>query len=244
MSVFRVNKKDGLEPIHWTTEKFSNIDYEEWMKHIFDLRPIVDAGTIYGEQREKVKDAIGDIVFEGLMPAYLDLKEIRMLGTSDKPILDQWQSYEGLARKLWKAYKELMQNAIRLMDFNIGFLFDDDKKFRKGLIEFRQNNPTLHAKFEKLLEMTRAGWQSDLYKFRNSLLEHHGGDRKDFEWFYKPENAESLFQAVWKTIANVLPMLLELRLMHGMRLMEQRPDDPGPRWNQRFMYYVPGTRFP
>jgi hypothetical protein len=126
------------------------------------------------------------------------------------------------------------------MGYKIGFLFaKTDTTFRDGLAIFRQDNPTVHAKFEKLLEMTRSGWQGNLVKFRNSLLEHHGGDRKEFEWFYKPENAEALFDVVWKTIANILPMLLESRLMHGTRLIEQRPDDPGPRWPQRFQYHIP-----
>lgn len=242
MSVFRI-KTNGLEPIHWKHEKFADIDYEEWMKQILDLLPIVDAGTIIGEQREKVKDAIGDIVIEGLMPAYLELREIRNAGKSDKPILDQRQPFEDLARKLWKAYKELMQNAARLMDFDIGFLFEKDKKFKDGLIGFRQRNPRLHKQFEKLLEMTRSGWQTELCKFRNSLLEHSGGDRNDFEWFYNPENAEALFDEVWKTIANILPMLLEVRLMHNGRLIEQHPDDPGPRWPQRFQYRFYGLKF-
>lgn len=237
MGIYRV-KDNGLEPCDWKVQRFAEIEYADWMKHILDLLPIVDAGTIIGEQRVKVKDTIGDIVIEGLMPAFVDLREIRTLKMSGKPILDQRQPYENMARKLWKAYKELMQNAVRLMGFNIAFLFGSDEKFKDGLVAFRQSNPQVQAKFEKLLEMTRAGWHTDLYKFRNSLLEHHGGDRKDFEWFYDPENAEKLFDVVWKTIANLLPMFLELRLMHGMRLIEQRPDDPGPRWPQRFQYSI------
>jgi hypothetical protein len=217
-----------------------NVPYEEWVKQILDLRLLVDAGEIYGPQREGLKEAITAILIEGLMPAHLDVKEIRELATSGKPIMEQWQPYEDLARKLWKTYKELMQNAVRLMDFDIDFLFQDDVKFRNGLAAFRRANPELNDNFEKLPEWARSGWQNDLSKFRNSVLEHQGGDRKDFGWFYEPENAEALFNVVWRTIAGQLPMLLELRLGDGIRLIEQDPDDRAPRWPQRFQYHVPG----
>lgn len=240
MSIFRTNDNGG-EPSSWEVKKFAEIPFEEWVRQMLDLLPLVDAGTIVDPKRQEVKEAITSILIEGLMPAYLELKEIRQLGTSGKPILHQWQPYEDLARKLWKAYKELMQNAVRLMDLDIGFLFQEkENKFRKGLAAFRQQNPRLREKFEELLEATRTSWQDALAKFRNSFLEHQGGDRKDFEWFYKAENAEALFDAVWRAIANILPMLLELRLPNGVRLIEQSPDDPGPRWPQRFRYQVPG----
>jgi hypothetical protein len=137
-----------------------------------------------------------------------------------------------------------MQNAVKLMGFNIGFLFQDDKIFREGLKKFREENPNLNQNFETILEHAKPGWQERLYKFRNSILEHQGGERKDFEEFYKPENAEALFDVVCWNIANILPILLELKLMHGVRLIEQDPDVPGPRWSQRFMYDSPNLKFP
>lgn len=241
MSVYRV-KNNGKEPSEWKVEKFADIPYEPWMQNIFDLKIVLDAGTISGPQREQVNDAIGDIVFEGLMPAYLELQEIKRLNASNAPALDRRQPYEDLARKLWKAYKELMQPAVRLMGFDIGFLFQNDKTYRDGLVKLRQDNPALNANFEKLLEIGRTGWQDKLYRFRNSVVEHQGGKRGDFEWFYNEENAKGLFLDVCTAIGYILPMLLELKLMHGAKLIEQSPDDPGPRWPQRFRFDIPMFR--
>jgi hypothetical protein len=86
------------------------------------------------------------------------------------------------------------------------------------------------------LKTTRSDWQNSLSQFRNTYLEHQGGEREEFEWFYKPENAETLFKAVSETITNILPMLLELHLRGGIQLIEQDPNDPGPRWARRFRY--------
>jgi hypothetical protein len=236
--VYRV-KDNGKEPCDWEIEKFADIPYERWVQDILELKVVLNAGSISGEQREQVNDAIGDIVFEGLMPAYLELQEIKKLNASSSPLLNRRQPYEDLARKLWKAYKELMQTAVRLMGFDIGFLFQNDKVFRTGLEKFRQDNPNVNKHFERVLEHGKTGWQEKLYRFRNSICEHQGGTREDFEWFYEAANAEELFNDVWTAIAYILPMLLELKLFHGTRLVEQSPDDPGPRWPERFRFDMP-----
>jgi hypothetical protein len=171
MSVYRV-KDNGKEPCDWKVEKFAEIPFEPWMQSILDLKPVLEAGTINGEQREQVNDAIGDIIFEGLMPAYLELQEIAKLATSDVPALNRMQPYEDLARKLWKTYKELMQNAVRLMGYDIGFLFQNEKDFRAGLEKFRKDNPDLRDDFGKLLEEAKTGWQEKLgAKFGNGTFE-------------------------------------------------------------------------
>jgi len=153
--------------------------------------------------------------------------------------MNRQQLYEDFARKLWRAYKELTEKAAREMGFKIGFLFDNGKKFRKGLAEFRRQNPGEREWFEKLLEGARENWQNELAKFRNTWIEHPHGDRPKFAKFYTPEHAEYLFDAVWRTIADILPVLLELHFMHGVRLVEQDPNDPDPRWKQRFQYSHP-----
>ena len=100
-------------------------------------------------------------------------------------------------------------------------------------------NPRLRDGFEAFLQKTRDTWQNDLAKFRNTFLEHQNSDRRQFEKFYRHEYAEALFERVWRTIADLLPLLLELHLPEGWTLIEQNPEDKGPRWQQRFRYYNP-----
>ncbi|HEX8815576.1 MAG TPA: hypothetical protein VF753_08755 [Terriglobales bacterium] len=152
------------------------------------------------------------------------------------PLMNRQQLYEDLCRKLWKSYKDLTEKVARLMGFKIGFLFDNDKKFRDGLKEFREQNPRLRQGFEKLLQDLRSEWQNDLAKFRNTWLEHQTSDPRKFQKFYTPEYAEFLFNSVWRAIVDILPNLLELRLGDGWLLIEQDPNDPGPRWPGRFRY--------
>jgi hypothetical protein len=45
-----------------------------------------------------------------------------------------------------------------------------------------------------------------------------------------------LFDLVWRTIVEIIAAFLSLKLPLGFRLIEQSPDDPGPRWPNRFRY--------
>lgn len=242
MSLHRINVVKGLEPNKWKVERFADIGYEDFAKDMVELHPLVDAGTIEDPQRANVKEAITSILIDGLMPAFLDLRKIRASVGQDLPLLNQRQPYEDFSGKLWKAYKHLMQEAVKLMGDNIGFLFQNEKDFREGLVEFRRTNANAREGFEKFLKETRDEWQNELAKFRNTWVEHQTGDPKQFQKFYDPKYAEWLFDTVWHTIADILPVFLELHLPHGTRLVEQDPNDPGPRWSQRFRYDHPAFR--
>ncbi len=239
MSVHKVEMKKGEEPYKWKVIKVADVGGgEEFTKQMLELGTVLEAGMILGTQRDEVKHAIFSILIDGLMPAFLKLEEIRASVGKAIPLMNIEQLYEDFARKLWKAYKELMQVALDLMGYKMGFLFQGPKEFREGLLELRRLSPNLRVGFEKFLEETRDEWQNDLSKFRNTWVEHQRGDRKQFQKFYDPKNAEWLFDTVWHTIADILPVFLELNLPFGTRLVEQDPNDPGPRWLQRFQYQL------
>jgi hypothetical protein len=239
MAVYRVTN-NSLEPNKWPVVKFAEIGGDEpFVKQILELATIVDAGLIDGKEREDLKEAVVSILLDGLMPAFAELQKI--LGETEKtiPLMNRWQMYEDFARKLWKAHKELMQKAAVLAGFNIGFLFKDEKEFYKGLKAFRPSHPTLRSGFDEFLEETRHRWQNDLSRFRNTWVEHPTGDREKFKKFYDPKYAEALFHAVWQTAIQILAALFEVHLPHGTRLVEQHPNDIGPRWPNRFRYQLP-----
>lgn len=242
MSVHTIEIKPGEERSKWKVVKFADIGDELFVKRMLELPAILEAGAIEGQQREDTKEALISILIDGLMPAFSELQQIRASMGKGMPVMNRNQLYEDLARKLWKSYKELMQHAVKLMGFEIGFLFKDEKEFQKGLKAFRNSNPllgALHSGFEKFLEHTRERWQNELSSFRNTWVEHQAGDGKKFRKFYTPAYAEALFDATWRTIADILPFLLEVHLPHGICLAEQPPDDPGPRWPIRFRYSFP-----
>jgi hypothetical protein len=243
MSVHKVEMKEGEEPYKWKVVKVADVGGdEEFTKGMLELSTVLEAAMIEGPQRDEVKHAIVCTLMDGLMPAFLKLEEIRASAGRAMPLMNLEQLYEDFARKLWKSYKELMQATLDLMGHKIGFLFQGEKEFQQGLIELRRLNPNLRAGFEQFLAETRDEWQNGLAKFRNTWVEHQRGERKQFQKFYDPKYAEWLFDTVWRTITDILPVFLELHLPYGTKLIEQHPDDPGPRWGQRFRYDVPHFR--
>lgn len=233
-------KVNVIPPNQWKVALYANVgNEEEFVNCMLEIAKLVDGTDIFDPQRGRVKEAILSIMMDGLIPAFLELRQIRESVSRVMPLMDREQLYEDFARKLWKAYKHHLQTAVNEMGLNIGFLFENDKRFKEGLTAFHATHPDVRPWFENLLESTRNNWQNDLAKFRNSWIEHQTGDRRRYQQFYSPQYAEQLFEKVWRTITDILPALVELHFGDGIRLVEQEANDPGPRWQNRFRFHIP-----
>lgn len=242
MAVYRVEPKPGEEPYKWKVEKFAEIGWDEtFVRHITELCTVLNATLIEGKQREEVNNAIMTILMDGLLPAFGELRKIRAFDGKQLPIMDRREFYHDFCRKLWKAYKDLTQRAATEMGFDIGFLFQEDKGFAKGLKKFQANYPNVRPELGRSLEEARRRWQNELRQFRNTFLEHQDADPKHFAKFYQLGYIESLFKEVWNTIVDLLAVLLESRLPHGTKLA--LPDlNKNPKWPNRFVFDHPAFR--
>lgn len=213
------------------------------MRQLNELNDVIDASLIFEPQGQLVKDAIGLLELESLIPAFLELQKIRRFVNQELPLVDRLQPYEDLARKLWKSYKVMMVDAAAQIGANIGFLFQKSDAFEAGLKNFVEQNSRIRPVFKDYVRDQRCLWQEQLADFRNRFLEHRSAEREEFGYFYKPENAELLFEMVWRAIVNILAFLLEMNLPEGVALIEQDPNDPAPKWPNRFRYDVSGKAF-
>jgi hypothetical protein len=240
VTIHIMKMEPGKRPKDWKVVKLADSGgNEEFTRQILELRTIVDAGLIFDPEREGVKSAIVSILMDGVMPAFLELEQIRATAGKQIPLMNREQLYHGFAGKLWKAYKHLMPEAAKLTGFDIGFLFCAEKDFQKGLVELRTAYPTIADWFEEFLEATRQDWQNELSRFRNLWVEHQRGERKQFDKFYEPEYAENVFNQAWNAIVVILAAMLETHLPHGTKLIQQAEDDPAPKWGRRFRYQNP-----
>jgi hypothetical protein len=226
-------------PSQWTPVKFADVGTsEEFVRQMLEMFELLKGTMIPDQQQEVVRDAFGDILTNGLTPAFLELRSIWSSVGADLPLVDKLQLYEDFARKLWKSYKDLLQRAAAAMGFEIGFLFQNEKNFEAGLKTFRGANPMLIETFEEYLRATRKNWQNDLAKFRNGFLEHQEGARIDFVKYYDPPTAEALFNLVSRTIVDFLVCLMNLRLRAGVHIVEYDPNIHGPGWPDRFRWNI------
>lgn len=232
----------GKEPCDWKVEKFANIDGDEkFIRDMCELKTIVNASMIEGQQREEVNNAVALILFDGLMPTFNQLQKIRVAHGNELPIMDRQELYHDFYRKLWKSYKDLTQRAATEMGFNIGFLFKDNNDFKNGLPIFIKNHPQLRPEVGNALQDARSRWQNELATFRNTFIEHQNSDQKLYAKFYDLKFAERIFEEVWNTIVDLLALLLETKLTHGTRLALPDPKTM-PNWKNRFVFGVPAFR--
>src|ERR1035437_8965771 len=171
-------KDNGKEPNEWTPVHFANVGTSEEFVEQFseEFLELVDASTIFGAEREAVKNAIMTILVEGLMPAFEHLRKIRQSVDVPIPELNRRQLYEDFARVLWHAYKDLMPKAALLLGFDIGFQFQKDAKYENGIAEFNDKYPSLIMDIPGVLGRQRVNWQQGLSEFRNEFLEHRSQD--------------------------------------------------------------------
>jgi hypothetical protein len=234
-------RDNGGPPNTWKPTLFAHIGgNEEFVIQLMsEMCELVDASMIYGDEREKLKEAILIISMEGLMPAFEHLKKIRAL-TGQEPELNRKQLYEDFTRSLWHAYKDLMQKAANMMEPEFGFLCQRDTQFEAGLATWAKTRPEMAAAAGPDLRRVRTEWQNELGAFRNYLEHKDDTDPKVYTHHYERAHAENIFDTVWRTIADILAMLISLHLPAGVRLMEIPPDQRTKVSPRRFCFDVEG----
>jgi hypothetical protein len=184
------------------------------------MQDLLGATMISEPKREEVKHAIMTISTEGFMPAFEHLKRIRVSKTQQMPVLNRLQLFEDFSRVLWHAYKDLLQKAATVSGTNIGFLFQTDANFAKGLAEFEKEHTWVPKAFGEFLRVGRKNWQNELSDFRNHFLEHRQEEPAKYKDFYQPENAEALFDTAWRTTVEILVILLAKHFPPSVGLAE------------------------
>jgi hypothetical protein len=215
-------EKSGANVSPFQVKHFSNIGAsEEFLWQLVpEMSELIGATSIREPKRAEVRHAIMIISLEGMMPAFEHLKRIRASVTQELPVLNRRQLYEDFTRVLWHGYKDLMPRAAALIGSNIGFLFQNDANFEKGLCVFKEAHPKLPSWFGDHLRDQHKNWQNDLADFRNHYLEHREEEPDRFQVFYQAEAAEAFFYCVWRTTADILVVLLSMNLFPGLGLDE------------------------
>jgi hypothetical protein len=227
----------GLSPNQWKFVKFADIGTsEEFVRVFVEIAVDLLGGTkIVEPGREDAKSAIMDIAMNGLTPAFMHLQDIRVSQGADLSVVKRRQLYEDFAQDLWRSYKDLTQTAVKAMGGNIGFLFQTDANFEKGLAEFEKTDPRIAwPVFADFLRAQRRDWQNGLAEFRNNL--EHGGKPsvETYPRYYTPEMAEHLFGAVWPTIAEILVVFICLNLPPMLSLRPTTLEEHAAGWPNRY----------
>lgn len=236
---------NGQEPNKWKVVHYANVGCSEEFVECFsgELLELIDASMIFDPERQELKEAILTILMEGLIPAFEHLKKIRASIGQQMPVLNRMQLYEDFSRVLWHAYKDLMPKATILLGFDLGFLFQKDADFEKGVIEFNKKHASLIMQVCDHLRNQRKNWQNGLANFRNHFLEHRKEGAEKFAKYYKPGQAEVLFDSAWRTMADIFPVFIESHFspLHSIEEIPMNERDPVRRRRFRFVLLGPPT---
>jgi hypothetical protein len=227
---------NGLEPRDWPNERFSGpIDglADDFKSFFFDeVTGLIGSCVIDNQEKEHLKEAMNVMLLEGLMRAFAELQTIRSNKDKELARLDRDRPYENFARALWHGYRHLLAKVAGLLGYDISFFFKADSTFENKLPAFvaRNANHLICEDIGGFLRAQRSKWQNDLSLFRNDYLEHRqDAVAANVERFYDPEWAESVFNAVWRTIAELLSMFLESRFTATISIrrtpLERRPPE-------------------
>jgi hypothetical protein len=235
-----VTHDNGKEPNEWPKEVFSDVGTnDEFVRQFADeFMELMGATSIFDPERQDVKDALMVLLIEGLLPAYVRLREIRSSTGQQIPVLNRRQQFEGFAGELWRAYKALMPKATKLLGYDIGFLFQKPPDFKKGVTAFRAAHPSRTNVLDLLLSQ-KVNWQNGLAAFRN-FVEHRGASPEKFTEYYKPETAEFLFETVWRTMADILPVFIASHFSGSFTIEEIPLAERDPNHRRRFRWTPKG----
>ena len=200
------------------------------------LGDIIAATPLSG--RDDVRDALGD-VFYGLADAFNDLRRLRTLVSTDAPRSELDAAFSAFYVHLWRAYKDRFQKFIRVLGFDLGFLWMKAKDFNAIAPKFLAKHPEVPEAFVEMLVDERTSWQDKFAVIRNDHLEHRKPLPEKFVAdFYTLEQAELIFANAWEAMEDISAVLLETMLPASVLLREIPDDERDPMLPKRFGFAI------
>jgi hypothetical protein len=203
-----------MEKAQFKVKKLVNFGSSEpWVARTWmSFHDFIDKMGIKSKDKERIDFAFDDM-FESLSLSFISLKKIYDLNRDpNTPSLDLKKEYFDFYDKLWTAYKDRFQNAIKELGFDIGFLFKKDSEFYKEINTFFEKYNDLPIELKNIIIEDRNIWQNKLSVFRNKYLQHKSLNDKNVENFLTLNQVDIYFYNVWTTIEDITINLIRLKL--------------------------------
>lgn len=210
-------------------KKFSDVGTGElFMSRLRHFDNYVLSGLFGLQNKAEISTALWSVIFDGLEPAYRSLKTLRSeLGEESVVEQKRKQDIENVISYLIIAYKDRFQYVVKLLDYDIGFLFlKKETGYQSGCKQFIKDHPDIGARVIEMLNQDRSLWLRYINDCRNDLLEHKAGKDpitiKKLARNVTPENLKIAFDNCWKSIEDMLAIFVDAKTdqKYGMELRE------------------------
>lgn len=224
---------------------------EIFMARLMHLRDHVLSGFGMREINidwRKVGDGLFTVIFDGLVPAFSDLRALRTeWNDPNVPELKKLQTLKSAFGNLVIAFKDRFQGTVLGMGYSIGFLFEDESKFEKGLKNFTATYPDIHPDFINVLREDRT-WLKNIIDVRNIIIEHRSGKPEakieELKPYLTPNNAAMLFDNCWRAIEDYFLVFTKNLVdpKYGMELLELHEYQQNKNHHQRVGWFIKPDR--
>ncbi len=167
-------------------------------------------------ENEDGADFATDRLYEKLVTARNSYSKIASSEFSNLNVGQQNDEYEHLYSALWSAYKDRFTKLMKLMGYDVSFMFAKPEQFARKAEIFTEAHPT-KAWLVGYVEQLRDNWQDDLAKNRNAF--QHDGDLRNIPDYNHPQTAREVFEVVCYVIECVFALLIEEKLQRNWKIV-------------------------
>jgi len=212
---------------------------EPWVARIWmSFKEFIPRLNLEKVEKDKINDSFNDL-FESLSLAFISLREIKENSKHPNiPLLSLKRVYFDFYDKLWTAYKDRFQKAIKELGYDIGFLFMNDQSFNDGLKKFFEEYTDLPRDFKKIIIEDRLNWQNKLSVLRNKYLQHKSITDDIENEFFTVECVEIYFHNVWTLIEDITIELMALKLPNILCFQEIEDSKRDVKCPQRYVVKI------
>jgi len=227
-----------------TFKLFSDVGMGElFMSRLIHFQDHILSGLFGGKNKEDVQQAIMKVLFDGLEPAFRSLRSLRSKWHDDKiPEREKIQLVESVYTYLVIAFKDRFQDVAKKMGFEIGFLFQTQELFEKGLQNFNIKYPKIDPVFIDTIREDRV-WSDLMVSVRNNVIDHQAGKNpviiSRLSSFLNVDTVEVLFENCWKTIEDFLVIFADALTdpKYGMKILELQIYKQNKNNSERFGWF-------
>lgn len=225
---------------------FSDVGMGElFMSRLYHFQDHILNGLFSTQKIKEIQEAILRVLFDGLEPAFRSLRELRKEWLDKKiPEKKKRQDIENIYSYLTIAFKDRFQGVAKLMGYDIGFLFQNDKNFEAGCEQFLKSYPKIDSQFVVMIKNDRASWFNLMINVRNNAIDHAAGKDstllKQLEQNMTLEAVEKIFDNCWRAIEDFLAVFAvdKTDLKYGYAIFELSEYRQDKNYQHRFGWFI------
>ena len=211
------------------------------------VRPVTTNGSkqlagpdIVKATKAREEEATGLIfaLAEDLGQAFIELRRIRQPDSTMATELAKSKAYRDLYGHLWTAYKSRFQKLIGILGYDVGFIFDTDKKFEKGAANFLALHPDIDASLVDRVRTDRDGWQKALVDYRNDSEHNTTAPLFNGHPMHDQHSAEVIFSNVWHGIEDIFIACMVEEFGKQLTIFEIPKADRDPKCPKKYVVGV------